>query len=307
VNLPQVFISYAHQDQAAAEGVCSHLETNGILCWLASRDIRPGAQSWAASIINAIGECRVLVVLFSLNANRSRQMARELARADELGLPIIPLRLENVKPEGDLAFFLGNIQWLDMSQGNNHYTQQLVAAIRALIPLSRDVPAEKTEKRPPYFAAKREVYLCCRSNDATSDVAPLYDRLSAEFPGCVSSDHFGTKRILDFFSRTTASSVVLVIIGKRWLTLADAEGTPLIQSPNDFIRSKIASSLEAQARIIPILVDGAEMPSEYFLPADIGALARIKPVELTGKTYDQTLALLIEILHALLDNPTFFR
>jgi hypothetical protein len=177
VSLPQVFISYAHEDQAAAESVCSLLERNGIVSWMASRDIRPGPLSWAASIIGAIRESRVLVVLLSANANRSRQMARELANADELGLSIITLRLENVRPEGDLAYFLGNIQWLDMFQGNNQ-EQRLVAAIQALIPVSRDGQIEKVEKRETDLARRRKVYLCYRREDAPAQGGRLYDRLN---------------------------------------------------------------------------------------------------------------------------------
>jgi hypothetical protein len=233
-------------------------------------------------------------------------MARELARADELGLPIIPLRLDNVKPESDLAYFLGNIQWLDIRQGSNQQ-QQLVAAIRALIPVSR-VPVEKLEKRPGDLGGKRGVFFCYRRRDASAAaVGRLYDGLNQALPGRIfgySGDLESAVYVKEAVGEAIESSVVLVIIGKNWLTAADAEGTPRIQSPNDFVRFEIATALKAQRLIIPILVDGASMPSEYFLPADIGALGRLKPLEFREGTYVKTLELLIAMLQA---NLTSFR
>jgi hypothetical protein len=59
-----VFISYPHQDKAMADATCAKLEAEGIRCWLAPRDISPGAD-WAASIVDAIDGCRVMVLIFS--------------------------------------------------------------------------------------------------------------------------------------------------------------------------------------------------------------------------------------------------
>jgi hypothetical protein len=207
--------------------------------------------------------------------------------------------LENVRPESDLAYFLGNIQWLDIRQGNNQ-KQQLVAAIRALIPVS-PVPVEKLEKRPKDLAGKRGVFFCYRRTDSNAAVGRLYDDLNRLLPGCIfgySSDLESAVYVKEAVREAIESSVVLVIIGKNWLTGADAEGTPRIQSPNDFVRFEIATALKAQRLIIPILVDGASMPSEYFLPADIGALAKLKPLEFREGTYVKTLELLIAMLQA---------
>ena len=49
-----VFISYASSDKAVADAVCSQLESiHRIRCWIAPRDVTPGA-SWAESIIDAL-------------------------------------------------------------------------------------------------------------------------------------------------------------------------------------------------------------------------------------------------------------
>ncbi|MCC6368318.1 MAG: TIR domain-containing protein [Bryobacterales bacterium] len=111
-----VFISYAVQDKALADGVCALLEGQGYSCWIAPRDIPPGV-TWPTAIRDAISRCRVMVLIFTQHANESRQMARELERADHHGVAVLPARFEKVEPAGDLEFFLGNRQWLDAFDG----------------------------------------------------------------------------------------------------------------------------------------------------------------------------------------------
>ena len=111
--LREVFISYSSEDEAAASEVCRTLESRGIGCWIAPRDI-VGGQTWAASIVGAIEECRILLVIVSSHANRSRQMSREVELADARKRRILPVRIENVTPRKDLEYFVGNKQWIDL-------------------------------------------------------------------------------------------------------------------------------------------------------------------------------------------------
>jgi hypothetical protein len=107
-----VFISYSAKDKTTADGVCATLETKGIRCWIAPRDILPG-MDWGEAIIEAINGSRVIVLVFSSNANDSQQIKREVERAVSKGLPIIPLRIENVAPARSLEYFIGPVHWLD--------------------------------------------------------------------------------------------------------------------------------------------------------------------------------------------------
>jgi TolB-like protein len=108
----KVFISHSSNDKAIANLICSHLETAGITCWIAPRDIKPGSD-WTEGIIQGIDSCRVFVLVFSENANVSEHVRREVAKAFELRLAVIPLRIENAVPNGSLAYFLGTVHWLD--------------------------------------------------------------------------------------------------------------------------------------------------------------------------------------------------
>jgi hypothetical protein len=140
-----VFISYSKDDREWAEQVCSQLEEAGIGCWIAPRDIAPGV-TWPAAITEAIRNCRAMVVVFSSNANRSPHMAREVEVADSRHVPILPVRVEEIEPAGDMEYFLGNRQWFDLHGGKIERRRALPDAIASLL---RDVTAGETSGPAP--------------------------------------------------------------------------------------------------------------------------------------------------------------
>lgn len=75
-----VFISHSSADKRAADAACALLEARGIKCWIAPRDIRPGSD-WGESIITAIEQARIMLLLLSKQANVSPQIRREVERA----------------------------------------------------------------------------------------------------------------------------------------------------------------------------------------------------------------------------------
>ncbi|HET9065873.1 MAG TPA: toll/interleukin-1 receptor domain-containing protein [Gemmatimonadales bacterium] len=107
-----VFVSYSSNDQQAALAVLHGLEARGIRCWIAPRDIPPGAI-WAQAIMDGIAGCRALVVVFSTSANRSAHVLNEVDAAVRKGAIVIPFRIEDVTPDGALEYHLRSRHWLD--------------------------------------------------------------------------------------------------------------------------------------------------------------------------------------------------
>lgn len=65
------------------------------------------------------------------------------------------------------------------------------------------------------------------------------------------------------------SDVMVVLIGKKWLELL------LLKDPEgDMVRYEISAALSLGIRLIPVLVDGAEMPKAEQLPKDLEALVK---------------------------------
>ena len=67
--------------------------------------------------------------------------------------------------------------------------------------------------------------------------------------------------------------VVLVVIGPRWLTIADEQKRPRVNLPDDVHRQEIGLALgRSDLTVIPVLVDDAPMPRAEQLPADLRKL-----------------------------------
>lgn len=136
-----VFISYSSFDKAAADATCAALEGSGIRCWIAPRDIIPGKE-WGDAIIEAIHSARVLVLVFSASANRSPQIRREVERAVNKGLPIIPLRIEDIAPTHSLEYFIGTVHWLDaLTPPFEGHLRRLSDSVKALLEIDPDRPS----------------------------------------------------------------------------------------------------------------------------------------------------------------------
>ena len=154
-----VYISYSHVDKAAADAACATLERAGVRCWIAPRDITPGDE-WSAAIIKAIDQCRAMVLIFSQNANNSRQIRREVERAITVGIPLVPVRIEDVVPTESLAYFMGTVHWLDaMTPPFENHLVKLADSLKALLqarpssPLAGTAPFTAPGEGAPAYAA----------------------------------------------------------------------------------------------------------------------------------------------------------
>lgn len=152
-----VFISHSAKDKPTADAVCAVLESKGFRCWVAPRDIIPG-KDWGESIVDAIKGARVMVLIFSGHANDSPQIKREVERAVNKGIPIIPFRIEDVEPKASLEYFLSTPHWLDAFtpplEEHLRYLAQIIGPILDTPtkeglqePAPKPEPSKETEKK----------------------------------------------------------------------------------------------------------------------------------------------------------------
>lgn len=142
-----VFVSYASEDKATADAVVEALEQRKIRCWVAPRDVGAG-RDYAEALVQAIDASRVLVLVFSSNANASPHVMREISRAADRGNPILPLRIEDVPFSKTMEYYISTTHWLDaLTSPLDQYLDQLVQSVAALlgvelVPLPAAVPPE---------------------------------------------------------------------------------------------------------------------------------------------------------------------
>ena len=152
----EVFISYASADKTVADALCVALERQRIRCWIAPRDVIPG-RGYGSQILQAIEASKLLVLVFSGNANASQHVMREVERAVNKSVMILPFRIENVTPSADLEYFISTTHWLDaVEPPMERHLDRLVEAVRRNIGQSVvDAPLEG-EMQPPIQAGRRQ-------------------------------------------------------------------------------------------------------------------------------------------------------
>lgn len=128
-----IFVSYSSKDKPVADAICAALEARGIRVWIAPRDILPG-MSWGEAIVDGIANSRIMVVVFSSNSNGSSQVLREVERAVNKGIGIIPFRIEDVAPTKSMEYFLSSPHWLDaINPPIENYINELVRTVELLM------------------------------------------------------------------------------------------------------------------------------------------------------------------------------
>ena len=157
-----IFISHSSKDKPVADAACATFEASGMRCWVAPRDVPPGA-AWGEAIVDAIQNSRVMVLIFSENANTSGQIAREVERAADYGITIVPIRVEDVAPARSLQYFLSNIHWLDaLSPPLGRRLQEIALKIKSM--LEQENMAGATLPASPILAAGRSPFRQTGSN-----------------------------------------------------------------------------------------------------------------------------------------------
>lgn len=147
------------------------------------------------------------------------------------------------------------------------------------------------------------IFINYRRDDAPGVAGRLFDHLAPKFSRRgIFMDVDAMKPGMDFTKQLDAQvsqcHVLLAVIGPHWLDAKDHEGKRRLDSDNDYVRIELASALKRDIPVIPVLVDGAVMPSEDGLPDDLKPLVRRHALELRHTRFNADAD---AIMHALED------
>jgi hypothetical protein len=147
------------------------------------------------------------------------------------------------------------------------------------------------------------IFISYRRDDSEGQAGRLFEGLKARYgQDRVFIDVAGIepgrdfRRIID--DHVGSCDVLLALIGKNWLHAADKDGRRRLDSPEDFVRLEIAAALRRDITVIPVLVQGAAMPSKEELPPDLQALAWRNAAELRHTRWDADFAELATTLQS---------
>ncbi|HZP86098.1 MAG TPA: toll/interleukin-1 receptor domain-containing protein [Burkholderiales bacterium] len=148
-----------------------------------------------------------------------------------------------------------------------------------------------------------KIFISYRRDDSAGFTGRLSDRLAAHYgAGNVFRDIEDIRAGEDFvhaLNRALAEcDVVVAVIGPRWIG-ARSDGTARIEAPDDTLRLEIRTALERNLRVIPVLVDGAVMPTAKGLPTDLTELSRRQAIVLSDRTWDNDIEALQQAIGTL--------
>jgi hypothetical protein len=173
-----VFISYSSSDKQAADAVCAALEAKRWRCWIAPRDVMAGRE-WGGAIVEAIEQSRLMVLVYSSHANQSQQVIREVERAVNKGVPIIPFRIEAAPPSKNMEYFLGASHWLDAyTQPLERHIEELANAIRALLKLHTEMRGREESRQ----ASAATVVTPALAPGRTAAISPAHESIPPSPP-----------------------------------------------------------------------------------------------------------------------------
>lgn len=126
--------------------------------------------------------------------------------------------------------------------------------------------------------AKSTIILSYRREDSAGVTGRIFDRLTQEF---------GTDRVfmdidsmpagVDFHDHLQEiladCGALLVVVGKTWRS--QRKGQPArIMDPDDWVRIEVETALERGIPVVPLLIDGATLPTRDQLPESLWPLLR---------------------------------
>lgn len=145
------------------------------------------------------------------------------------------------------------------------------------------------------------IFINYRRDDTRASAGRLEADLERHFPGRVFRDIHDIEAGSDFVEAINDEvgkcGALLVMIGGQWLTLTDKSGKRRLDNPRDFVAAEIAGALlRKDVRVIPVLVDGAQMPTEEELPESLKDLVRRNATKLDDEYWDEDLKKLVAVL-----------
>jgi hypothetical protein len=149
------------------------------------------------------------------------------------------------------------------------------------------------------------VFVSYRRSDSPSAAREIADALRARFGS--ESVFFDTRDLppgtdwhRDIEDRVRASDVIVAVIGRQWVTIADERGRRRVVQPEeeDVVRTEIEAALRGGGRVVPVLVDDAELPSRDALPRPFRPITALNAVTLRHASWDRDLESLVDALAA---------
>ena len=278
-----IFISHSSKDQTVARTLCTALESRGLTCWIASRDVGAG-ENFQDSIVAAIRAAKVMVLVFSENANNSSEIKKELALASQHRIPVIPARVEDVAPVAALAYELATRQWINLFEDWENEIETLCDRVRQIVPPAtsatpRSQPAAQPSTQPAVETASPPAVTAAAAKPA----APAKPEAARVAPARVAPLWFAVTLLIMGLVRLGLSSTFIAFVtrNRKWqltdyLLAADlltAGFVIVVAGILLMVAARWASATATAVCIVVLLHDAVWLGLWYLVHSNAGAEA----------------------------------
>jgi len=137
-----------------------------------------------------------------------------------------------------------------------------------------------------------KIFISYRRDDTAGRAGRLFDQLVARFGARnvfqdVAAIAPGTDFPQQVADAIAQSDAALVVIGSDWLDMRGSDGTRRLDELDDYVRREVNAALAAGVRVVPVLVDRAELPAPADLPEELRPLTTRQAVALRDATWHQ--------------------
>ena len=316
-NSSMVFLCHSSTDKQQVRALYSRLVSSGIRTWFDEEDLLPG-QDWSGEISRAIyASSFILVCLSRSSINRRGYISREIRLALDIAdskpegsVYVVPVRLEECAIPDRLSRF----QSVDLFLGGQF--ERLARTVRRAMPLpARAVARPMAQAVEAAVSVPQDsghnddepsgVFISYRRTDEPAFSGRLYDTLVIRFGEervfmDVDSIVLGVDFVEVLEKTLSVCKAMVVVIGRHWLRAADEVGRRRLDDPDDFVRLEVATALEREINVIPILVEHSWMPRREDLPACLYKLPRRNGRTMTNAGFRRECVELLERLETVL-------
>jgi hypothetical protein len=282
VNSEILYVSYNWNDTDFANRLARDLLLARGRVWIDKLSIQSGGN-WREAMYDGLRTSHRFIICLSPEAASSENVKHEVLIARMRDLPIFPVISERIHRDQSLMFklktvlseseemrFLNDLEWFIPEPDY----QTLLTHLKETVGLTESAGLRK-----------QGIFISYRRADSQAITGRVHEKLVEKFGAeTVFMDVDTIPKGKDFSEYYKGwlkdrAAIMLVIIGKKWATMkskADEQELPRIHQEDDHVRIEVATALAiTDLTIIPVLVEGADMPKPEDLPESLHRLTRL--------------------------------
>ena len=132
-----IFISHSSENNDIANAIYQELKSKNFKCWVDFNSITT-AEHYSKEIMDGLKEAKLVVLVYSKEAQDSKFVRSEVRNAFDDDKPIICFKVDETLPSGEMEYYLKNKQWLIADSHPEDHFDELVETVRRLMPRKKD-------------------------------------------------------------------------------------------------------------------------------------------------------------------------